>query len=251
MQIKKNVTEQTKYTANSLELTKKPKGVTIIEGFPGYGLVATISTGFLLDHLKCEKIGSYHFEQAMPTLAIHQCKLVDPIGIYYNKKYNIIIVHAVTSVAGLEWQAADLIVDLYKKLQAKQIISIEGVGSQSPGEPKAFYFTTNPILKKKVEKTGYTCIGEGIIVGVTSALLLKQNIPHMCLFAETRMKLPDSKAAAKVVEALDKYLGLKIDYKPLLKQAEEFEKKLKGLLQQAQKAQKKTIEDKKNLSYIA
>ncbi|MBN1645385.1 proteasome assembly chaperone family protein [Candidatus Woesearchaeota archaeon] len=250
MDIKKSK-EQIKYNENSLTLAKKPKGVTIIEGFPGYGLVATISTGFLLDHLKCEKIGSYHFEQAMPTLAIHECKLVDPIGIYYNKPYNLVIVHAVTSVIGLEWQAAELIMDLYKKLQAKEIISIEGVGSQSSGELKAFYFTTNPSLKKKIEKLGYSCIGEGIIVGVTSALLLKQQIPHMCVFAETRMKLPDSKAAAKVIESLDKYLGLKVDYKPLLKQAEEFEKKLKGLLEQSQKAQKKTIDDKKKLSYIA
>ncbi|MBD3361631.1 hypothetical protein GF358_02445 [Candidatus Woesearchaeota archaeon] len=243
--------EKKEYNPSSLTLTKKPKGATIIEGFPGYGLVATISTGFLLDHLKCEKIGSYHFEQAMPTLAIHKCKLVDPIAIYYNKKYNIVLVHAVTSVAGLEWQAADLIEDLQKKISAKEIISIEGVGSQTKGEPKAFYFTNKPKLKKKVEKAGFACIGEGIIVGVTSALLLKEKLPQICLFAETHMKLPDSKAAAKIIEALDKYMGLKVDYKPLLKQAEEFEKKLKGLLQQAQKAQKKTTEDKKKLSYIS
>lgn len=239
------------YNTSSLTLTKKPKGVTIIEGFPGYGLVATISTGFLLDHLKCEKIGSYYFEQTMPTLAIHQCKLIDPIGIYYNKEYNIVVVHAVTSVIGLEWQAAELILDLYKQLQAKEIISIEGVGSESPGEPKAFWFTTNPALRKKIEKTGYTCIGEGIIVGVTSALLLNRKMPHICIFAETHMKLPDSKAAAKIIEALDKYLGLKVNYKPLLKQAEEFEQKLRGLLEQAVAAQKKTTEDRKNLSYIA
>ncbi len=239
------------YNPTFLSLTKKPKGATIIEGFPGYGLVATITTGFLLDHLKCEKIGSYFFEDSMPTLAIHQCKLVDPIGIYYNKKYNLVIIHTVTSVAGMEWQAAELILDLCKKFNAKEVISIEGVGSQTKGEAKTFYFTTNPTLKKKVEKTGYTCIGEGIIVGVTGALLLKQNIPHICLFAETHMKLPDSKAAAKIVEALDKYLKLKVDYKPLLKQAEDFEKQLTGLLEQAQKAQKKTVEDKKKLSYIA
>ncbi|MBW2968610.1 PAC2 family protein [Candidatus Woesearchaeota archaeon] len=243
--------EKREYNPNLLTLTKKPKGATIIEGFPGYGLVATITTGFLLDHLKCEKIGNYYFEDAMPTLAIHKCELVDPIGIYYNKKYNLVIVHAVTSVAGMEWQAANLILDLSKKISAKEIISIEGVGSQTKGDPKTFYFTAKETLKKKVEKIGYSCIGEGIIVGVTGALLLKKNLPHMCIFAETHMKLPDSKAAAKVVEAIDKYLKLKVDYKPLLKQAEEFEKQLTSLLNQAQKAQKKTAEDKKKLSYIA
>jgi len=241
------------YNKDLLTLTKKPKGATIIEGFPGFGLVSTISTGFLLDHLKCEKIGGYYFENAMPTLAIHQCKIVDPIGIYYCKKHNLVIVHAVTSVVGLEWAAAELIKDLAKRIQSKQIISIEGVGAaQKPGkEPSAFYFTKNPGLKKKAEKSGYACIGEGIIVGVTSALLLREDMPHLCVFAEAHTKLPDSKAAAKVIEALDKYLGLNVDYKPLLKQAEEFEKKLKGILEQAQKVQQKTVKDKKKLSYIA
>ena len=41
---------------NRLKLTKKLKGVTVIEGFPGIGLVGTITTGFLIDHLQCEKI---------------------------------------------------------------------------------------------------------------------------------------------------------------------------------------------------
>ena len=32
-----------------LVLSKKPRGATVIEGFPGLGLVCTIATGFLLD----------------------------------------------------------------------------------------------------------------------------------------------------------------------------------------------------------
>ena len=34
-----------------LKLTKKPKGVTILNGFPGIGLIGTISTEFLMEHL--------------------------------------------------------------------------------------------------------------------------------------------------------------------------------------------------------
>ena len=52
--------------------------------------------------------------------------------------------------------------------------------------------------------------------------------------------MPDSRAAAKLIETLDKILGLKVDYKPLIKKAEEFEKKLKSLLQQS-----KTVINKK------
>lgn len=232
-----------------INLTKRPKGVKVIEGFPGFGLVSTITTGFLIDHLKCEKIGNFFFEDPPAMVAIHECKVVDPIGIYYNKKYNLVIVHAISSATGLEWAAADLVLELCKQLEAKEIISIEGVGSAEIGAtPQAFYFTYDPTTAKGIEKIGYSCIGEGIIVGVTSALLLKSKMPVTCFFAETQSSMPDSKAAAKVVEALDKYLGLKVDYMPLLKQAEEFEKKLKSILQQHVKAE--DAKQKKKFTYI-
>ena len=40
-----------------IELSKKPKNCTLIEGFPGFGLVGTIATEYLLEHLQTEKIG--------------------------------------------------------------------------------------------------------------------------------------------------------------------------------------------------
>jgi len=237
--------------AKGVELKKVPKGATIIEGFPGFGLVATITTGFLQDHLKCEQIGSYWFEDQMPTLAVHGCKLVDPIGIFYNKQYNIIMVHSIASAQGNEWRFADFLIELAKKTQAKEIISLEGVGSTAPGATQGFFYTENAVKRKKFEKYGIDCLGEGIIVGVTSALLLKAKsakVPVTCLFAETASKLPDSKASAKVIEMLDKYLGLKVDPKPLLKQAEEFEEKLKEMIVK-QKEVKKTV-SKKDISYL-
>jgi len=236
-----------------IELAKKLKGVTVIEGFPGIGLVGTIATGFLIDHLKCEKIGNYFFENhATPSMiAIHECKLVDPIGIYYNKQYNLVIIHAITSAAGQEWRAADLILDVCKQTSAKELITIEGVGSaegKEETESNAFYFSKDTPTSKKLEKMGHHCLNEGIIVGSTAAILLKSHLKTTCMFAETHTKMPDSKAAAKIIELIDNYLGLKVDYKPLLKQAEEFEKKLKQIVTQGSKAQ--NLQQKKKFAYI-
>lgn len=231
-----------------LVLKKKPKNVTVVEGFPGIGLVGTLATGALLDHLKMEKIGDYYFEEPPATIAIHGCEMVDPIGIYYNQKHNIVIVHAISSAAGVEFKAADLIIDLCGQLGAKQIISLEGVGSAAQRETKGFFFTKDKTAKQEMEKAGVKCLGEGIIVGVTAALLLKNFCPQLCLFAETHSKLPDSRAAAKLIEILDKYLGLKVDPKPLVKQAEEFEKKLKTLLEQTHKV--KELKQQKKVRYI-
>jgi uncharacterized protein len=233
-----------------LMLTKKPKGVVVIEGFPGLGLVGTIATGFLLDHLKCEKIGSYYFEEPPATLAVHGCTIIDPIGIFYNKEYNLVIVHAIMSAAGIEFKAADLVLDLCKQLNASELITLEGVGSSDAGEQetRGFFYTDHQQLRKTMERIGIDCLGEGIIVGVTAAVLMRKALPVLSLFSETHSKLPDSKAAAKLVEVLDKLLDLKVDYAPLLKQAEEFEKKLKGMLAQTMKAQE--MKEKKEVRYI-
>lgn len=86
-------------------------------------------------------------------------------------------------------------------------------------------------------------------MGVSSALLLNHDeFPFSCIFAEASSNMPDSKAAAKIIETLDKYLGLKVDYKPLLEQAKKFEEKLKGILSKSQEAQQ--LQEKKKLSYV-
>jgi uncharacterized protein len=238
-----------------LELKKKPKNPVVIEGFPGFGLVGTIASEFLISHLKCEQIGRFFFEELPATVAIHGGKVIDPISIYYNKKYNLIIVHSVSGANGVEWKAADTVLELCKEIDAKELICLEGVGAAGMGEEPAeqtgnasFFYSSAAANAKKLKSIGVEQLGEGIIMGVTSALMIKSETPLTCLFAETQSNLPDSKAAAKVVEVLDKYLGLEVDYKPLLKQAEKFEEKLKGLLEKGAKAQQ--LKEKKTLSYV-
>ncbi|MBS3153250.1 proteasome assembly chaperone family protein [Candidatus Woesearchaeota archaeon] len=227
-----------------LVLNKKPQGVTIVEGFPGFGFVGTISVEFLIEHTKAEKIGRIQSNDVMPVAAVHNSQLVEPLSIYYSKKKNLVFVHAISNIQGLEWQIADMISELCKTLKAKKLISLEGIASATPGEPRAFYYTTGKV-KEKVEAA---VLKEGIVMGVTGALLLRSKVNMSCIFAETHSSLPDSRAAAKIIEVLDSYLGLKIDYKPLLKKAEEFEAKLKGLVEKSRNATDQKA--KKELDYF-
>jgi uncharacterized protein len=232
-----------------MELSKKPQGTTVIVGFPGFGLVGTIATGFLIDHLECERIQQKWFEDLPATLALHEGKIVDPVGVYYNKKYNLVILHSIVSTKGIEWMAADYVNDLLTKLGAKEVIPIEGVGSQNQESQRAFYYTTEEKNAKALDAAGIEKLNEGIIVGVTSALMLKTKTPLTCIFSETHTNLPDSASAAKVIEVLDKYLGLEVDYRPLQKQAEEFETKIKGMMEKQQEAQK--VASGKTVDYIS
>jgi uncharacterized protein len=234
-----------------VKLTKKPQRPILIDGFPGFGMVGTIATEFLIEHLKTEQIGKILFEEMPALVAIHEGKIVEPFGVFYNRKYNIVIVHAIGGGSGTEWKISEGILRIARDLKAKEIISLEGVGSaaETTEESKTFYYTSDAKKEKILKKIGVKPLNEGIIMGVTSALLLKtEKMPISCIFAETHSQLPDSKAAAKIIEALDKYLGLKVDYRPLLQMAEKFEDKLKKIMQQSKVAEAQR--DKKTMSYV-
>ena len=234
----------------NLILTKKPKNVTIIEGFPGFGLIGTIATEFLMEHLETEKIGIVEMDEIPAMIAIHQSKVIEPISIHYNKLHNLVLVHAINIGKDLGWKLAEVITNLADDLQAKEIISLEGVGSPNGDEDsRVFYYTTTAgTIAKKLQGVANP-LNEGIIVGVTGALLAKQvKTPLVALFAEAKMGLPDSKAAAHIIQALDSYIGLGMDVKPLIKQADLFEKKLRGIVQKGQRAEQ--IQEEKHLSYV-
>lgn len=235
-------------------LTKKPKNPIIIEGFPGFGLVGTIATEFLIEHLKTEEIGKVWFEDMPAVIAIHDSKIVNPIGIFYNEKYNIVIVHSISGTSGVEWRTADVVMNIAKELNAKEVICLEGIGStQEAGDQevklekiKAFYCGNNNTAEDKLTAIGVERLNESILMGIVPALMLKNQNNLTCIFSETQSNLPDSKAAARIIQVLDKYLGLDVDYEPLLEMAEKFESKLKGLLEKSHQAIKEHEEKKPN-----
>lgn len=231
-----------------LVLTKKPKNVTVIEGFPGFGLIGTIAVEFLLDHLDTEKIGIIEMDEIPAMIAIHQNKVIEPVSLHYNKKYNLVLVHAINIGKDLGWKLAGIIGELAQELNAKEVISLEGVGSPNPGSKVFFYSTHDGAIAKKLS-TIAAPLNEGIIVGVTGALLARTSrVPVVAFFAEAQSGLPDSKAAAEIIKALDAYAGLQVDPKPLLQQAKEFEQKLKGIIQKGSKAEE--LQDEKRDNYF-
>ncbi len=219
-----------------LVLTKKPKNVTIIEGFPGFGLIGTIAIEFLMDHLETEKIGTIEMDEVPAMIAIHQSKVIEPVSLHYNKEHNLVLVHAINIGKNTGWKLAEMIEQLALELSAKEVVSLEGVGSPNPGN-KVFYYSTNAPQNKKLSAAA-SPLSEGIVVGVTGALLAKNlKVPVVAFFAEAQSGLPDSRAAAEIIKALDAYTGLQVDPKPLLQQAKLFEQKLKGIMQKSGKAE--------------
>lgn len=226
----------------NITLWKKPKGATVIEGFPGFGLVGPIVTEYLIDHLETEQIGQFEYDELPATIAIHEGKVINPMAIHYSKKYNIIIMHTILSVKGKEWVFAKEISKMLEELKTKETICLEGVNVMEETKSEIFSYGNPEFVNLGAQE-----MKESIIMGVSAALLLRaKNVS--CLFALAQSQLPGSKAAANIITFLDKYLDLNVDPEPLMEQATKFEDKLKNLMQQAQSAESEA--DKKNLSYL-
>ncbi|MFW5746139.1 MAG: proteasome assembly chaperone family protein [Nanoarchaeota archaeon] len=234
-----------------LTLHETPKNPIIIEGFPGFGLIGTITTEFLIEHLKMRRIGHIYFPEIASMVAIHNGDMVHPIGIFYNEEHNLVIVHIIANAQGLEHKIADQIMQLASRTEASHIITLEGVAGEAKDGATVFCYrnsTENPIADKLEEK-GIKPLSEGIVMGVTSALMLKaRDLPLSALFAMTHSQLPDSKASAEVIKVLDEMLGLQVDYHPLLKAAQIFEQKLKNIMTQTQNAMDE--KQKKQINYV-
>lgn len=233
-----------------LELTERPTTKpTLIEGFPGFGFVSTIATEFLIKHLNAKQIGRITSEKIQPIAAIHKGEIIHPIGIYYDKKSNLMIIQAVTPIDGLEWEIADTVEELCKQVKVKEVIGLEGVNSQVPSkDPQVFCFSKEKACLLRLEKLKIMPLEEGIIIGVTGALLMKSSSPLSCFFVEAHSQMPDNKAAAKLVESVDKYLKLKLDTEPLLDKAKEMEVKIKDLMGKV--SETNAARDQKHLEYM-
>lgn len=217
-----------------LNLHKKPKNPTIIIGFPGMGLVGPIVTEFLIEHMRTEKVGEFVYDDLPPTVAVHKGELVHPMSLHYSEKYNILIIYTLLNVQGKEWDLAKEIFSLAKETDSKEILCIDGANTVGDEENSIYYFG-NESLKEHGAKQ----MKESVITGVTGALLLK-DVSVSCIFAAVNMQMPNAMAASNIVKFLDSYLGLEVDAEPLVQQAQEFENKLKNVMDQSKKLREST-----------
>ena len=233
-----------------LILHEKPKRPTIIEGFPGVGYVGTITVEYMINHLDAKPIGLIFDENIPPVAMLYKDQTRRLMEIYYAKKENIVFIHAITGIKGMEWDVADTILELAKTLNAKEIISLEGVVSPIDDQlSRVFVRSNDPKAEKEFIKMGIEKLENGAVTGVTGALMLKsEHVNSTFLFAETSTGIPDSRSSAELIKYLDTYLGLKIDPKPLIKQAEDFESKLKELVKLSLDGNK--TKEKDNLNYL-
>lgn len=223
------------------------KGATVIDGFPSVGLVSSIVANYVINALNLDQVAimdSVYF----PTVSlIRDGEPMNPVRIYAGSKEknkdkivvfisefqpppNLIKVIAAAVIDWAEDQKCDLllcpeglIVDRDEGIEDRNNIQVYGIGST----PKA-----SAVLKENE----ITVFEEGVITGVAGVLLnegKKRDFNVISLLSEAHPDYPDARAAARVIETIDRILlHTELDAQPLYEEAERIELQLKSIHKQ-------------------
>jgi uncharacterized protein len=241
--------------AIEIHITAKPKlkSPTLVEGFPGLGLVGTISASYLVEKLKMEPLGYITGDAFPPLAAVHGSRPLFPARMYYSEKFDLVVFVSefVIPISAVN-ELSDRIYEFAKKNKVKRIISLGGITIK--GEQDTVYSIASlPKLSDELSKMeGVQLIKEGATTGVTGVLLARgavEGYPVISLLAESHEGYMDPKAAAMVLEVLRKMLKVGLDTSALENEAAKIDNRVKDMLGKAKAAhtQYKKVENEGSL----
>lgn len=226
-----------KHEINFVELEKVNfSGYTLIEGFPGMGLVGTIAAKYLVEKMPFEYVGYIDSDIFMPVIRIHDGMPVRPARIYANRGKKIAVLISEQVIAKpFTYSVAKKTVEWIKKGGFSELVSLSGVQASADAQSKEIIYgiSANEKSREMVKKYGLQEIKEGITTGITAFILLElrlSKIKAISILGNVQLSA-DYKASAEVLKKLNEMLGLDLNVEPLLEEARETEKQLIAQLQ--------------------
>jgi uncharacterized protein len=219
----------------------------LIVAFPTVGLISSIAGHFIIDSLKLKEIGAIVSKDFMPATIIHNGKPSPPVRIYAGDKkcgpngtceQIAVIISEFMPPYNIIKPLADKILEWATKKGCHSIVSLEGTHAvDSKKKFKVYGVSSNDTMKELLKKYKIEETLEGMITGVNGVMLYQGTLKKrdvLCLLSEANASFPDSRAAGNLLEKIDIMLpGIKIDPKPLYKEAKEIEKKIRQFMQQS------------------
>jgi uncharacterized protein len=207
----------------------------VLEGSPGVGLIGNIVGWLLVEDLKMKEIGYIESKYFPPLAVLYKGVAIHPFRIYEAEGLVLFLSDFIVP-PNVVYDMTGAIVDWMNKNNSKELITFNSMVVREKNQPTAAAGNTEETTKKLADM-GLPIIPFGNITGLSGTLLTQcasKNIPASCLFAEILNPYPDPRAAANVIDVLNKMLDISIDSEPLLKEAQEIESRLKKLAETVQ-----------------
>ena len=214
------------------------KDAVVLEGSPELGLIGNILGWLLVEELKMRQIGYIESKDFPPLAVLYNGVAIHPFRIYSTDGIVLFLSDFIIP-PNVAYDMATAIVNWAERNNSKEIITFNSVVvREKTGEISGA--ANSPDMLKSMADMNIPILPFGNVNGLSGTLLTRsmvKNIPASCLFAEVLNQYPDPRAAATVVDVLNKKLDIKIDSEPLLKEAEEIESRLKELANTVQEGQ--------------
>ncbi|MFB1065317.1 proteasome assembly chaperone family protein [Natrinema sp. H-ect4] len=214
---------------------------TLVEGFPGVGLVGKIATDHLVEELEMRYYASVHCE-GLPRIGVYRSgdrTARPPVRLYVSEDHNLI---ALQSDAPIASQAVESVADCLTGWIVEQgatPIYLSGLPAERDEEEPGLYGIATGNGGERLEAADIAIPSEdGVITGPTGALInraAQEDYGSLGLVVECSPQFPDPEAASVLLEdGIAPVTGLKIDVTELVDRAEEIRAKREQLAQQMQ-----------------
>ncbi len=225
---------------NIVEFEKKNlKGYTLIEGFPGLGLVGTICAKHLIEKIDFRKYGYIQSNIFVPIIRIREGKPVYPSRIFVNDRLKLIVILSEQVIpAQFIDDFARAIVQWVCKKGIKRVISLSGIQVEE-AERKIYGMGANDNSIKLLKQYHIEPIAEGVTTGISALMMLElkcEKVEAISLLNTVKIAA-DYKSAAELIKKLNEILSLKLGVEPLLNEAKKTEEEITSYMQKMKETQ--------------
>jgi uncharacterized protein len=211
------------------------ENATVIEGSPELGLIGNIVGWLLVEELKMKEIGHIESKHFPPLAVLYRGVAIHPFRIY-NADDVVLFLSDFVVPPDVTYDMTNVIVEWMKRNNSKELITLNSIAVPQKINQVAAAANSFEGLER-LGKLDLPILPFGNVNGISGTLLTRtraSEIPASCLFAEVLNQYPDPRAAASVVDVLNRMLNINVNSEPLLKEAEEIETRLKELAQAVQ-----------------
>lgn len=229
----------------------KLKNAILIEGFPGIGMIGTISASYLAEKLDMKIIGYISSSHFPPIAAIHDFMPVSPARIYASEKYNLLVLFSEFVIPSeVAYALSQKILKYAKEKGVKEVYSLAGIASEQPTD-KIYGIGSTKEVVERLKKAGIEVIKEGATQGVSGLLIAEcasEKFPAVNLLVQTSKPM-EPKGSAKLLAKLSELIKVPVDVKPLIAEGDVIEEKIKSSMDKIKSMHSKYNEMSENPAY--
>jgi len=192
---------------------------------PDAGLVGVIAATHLIKQLGMNDVGGVDSHLLPPIAVIHKGVPRPPIRIFAKDRLMVVFSEFLPPTPAI-YSFVSAILDYATRRGVDSIVCITGLPIPNRFEVEklnTYFIPSIPEISEKIASLGIKPFENGYLVGPYAILIkeaARRRMPAIVILTESFMEFPDPEASARSLEALAKIVGVNIDVKELLEQAE-------------------------------